>query len=161
MRWPDLVASRRRGPGQRGRRAAGQPSTRAARPFALSVCLVLVAQTCQVARGQTEPTNTAFASALALAPEVTREVRFSQAHRATASLEPSPSGLGNTSRGSGTERLAVSMAGAARQNLFESGTETARQALLDCLRGDYPGGGMGALSLPFHRPSARTDHCAR
>jgi hypothetical protein len=57
--------------------------------------------------------------------------------------------------------LAAAMTGTARQSITQAGTEAATQALLDCQKGDYPGGGMGSLSLPSHRASARADHCFR
>lgn len=59
------------------------------------------------------------------------------------------------------ERLARSMASGAHRGLLGSGIETAKEALLECQKGDYPGGGMGLLSMPLGRPSSRTDHCFR
>lgn len=56
-------------------------------------------------------------------------------------------------------KFGYSVSAAAKASLVELGVATARQALQDCLDGDYPGGGMGALSLPFGRPTARTAHC--
>ena len=53
------------------------------------------------------------------------------------------------------------MASGAHRGLLESGIETAKEALLECQKGDYPGGGMGLLSMPLGRPSSRTDHCFR
>jgi hypothetical protein len=58
-------------------------------------------------------------------------------------------------------RLGFAVAASARQSIAEQGVAAARQALLDCQKGDYPGGGMGVLSMPFQRPSAITDHCRR
>ena len=64
-----------------------------------------------------------------------------------------------TSLHSAESKLAKSISSAATLSLVELGTSTARQALQDCLKGEYPGGGMGVLSLPQGRPSATTDHC--
>ena len=49
----------------------------------------------------------------------------------------------------------------AKQSISEQGVATAKQALLDCQKGDYPGGGLGILSMPYQRPNAITDHCHR
>ena len=57
--------------------------------------------------------------------------------------------------------LSQSMTSAARVSLLEQGVETSRQALIDCQKGDYPGGGMGLLSMSFANASAQTDHCRR
>jgi hypothetical protein len=51
------------------------------------------------------------------------------------------------------------LANAAKISIIEQGVNTSKQALLDCQKGEYPGGGMGVLSLPHGRPSAITDHC--
>ncbi len=59
------------------------------------------------------------------------------------------------------DRLSASIAAAARPGWIERGVEGSREALLECNKGDYPGGGMGLMSLPFARPSALTDHCRR
>ena len=59
------------------------------------------------------------------------------------------------------DRLAASMAAAANVDALQAGVERTKEALVECRRGDYPGGGQGVLSLPFARPSARTDHCWR
>ena len=56
-------------------------------------------------------------------------------------------------------KLASSIAAAGTVDILQRGTAIARQAVLDCLNGDYPGGGMGLLSMPTARPTARTDHC--
>jgi hypothetical protein len=63
--------------------------------------------------------------------------------------------------GSRSERLRVSIAASAKASLVEQGIGTAIEAIQDCLKGDYPGGGMGSLSFPLGQPSARTDHCYR
>jgi hypothetical protein len=57
--------------------------------------------------------------------------------------------------------LAKSIAAAANRGLVESGVDAAKAALIERQRDAYPGGGMGLLSMPFARPSARTDHCFR
>ena len=57
--------------------------------------------------------------------------------------------------------LSRSMASAAKVSLLEQGVEASRQALIDCQKGDYPGGGAGLLSMPFANASAQTDHCRR
>jgi len=57
--------------------------------------------------------------------------------------------------------LARSIALTAKVSLIEQGIEASPQALIDCQKGDYPGGGMGLLSLPFQNASAQTDHCRR
>lgn len=59
------------------------------------------------------------------------------------------------------DALARSLAAAGRVSLLEQGVSSARQALIECQKGDYPGGGMGLLSLPSQRPEAQTDHCRR
>ena len=58
-------------------------------------------------------------------------------------------------------RLVQAISQSAMVSIAEHGIAAARQALLDCQKGDYPGGGMGIMSLPFQRPSAATDHCRR
>ena len=52
--------------------------------------------------------------------------------------------------------LARSIALTAHVSLIDQGIEASRQALIDCQKGDYPGGGMGLLSLPFQNASAQT-----
>jgi len=59
------------------------------------------------------------------------------------------------------EKLALSIASAANQSFVQSSIEVAKEAILGCQKGDYPGGGMGLLSMPLGRPSSRTDHCFR
>ena len=59
------------------------------------------------------------------------------------------------------DRLSASIAAAARPGWIERGVEGSREALLECNKGDYPGGGMGLMSMPFAKPSALTDHCRR
>ena len=59
------------------------------------------------------------------------------------------------------EKLTKSIAMAAKRSLAQSGVEVAKEAILECQKGDYPGGGMGLLSMPLGRPSSRTDHCFR
>ena len=56
-------------------------------------------------------------------------------------------------------KLASSIAAASTPDIVQRGTAISKQAVLDCLKGDYPGGGMGSLSMPFGRPNALTDHC--
>ena len=56
-------------------------------------------------------------------------------------------------------KMASSIAAAGTVDILQRGTAIAKQAVLDCLNGDYPGGGMGLLSMPTARPRARTDHC--
>ena len=63
------------------------------------------------------------------------------------------------SSGSPGSKLASSIAAAATVDILQLGTAIAKQAVLDCMNGDYPGGGMGLLSMPLARPTARTDHC--
>ena len=58
-------------------------------------------------------------------------------------------------------RLTAAMAAAANVGVLQSGVARTKEALVECQRGDYPGGGQGVLSLPFARPAARTDHCWR
>ena len=58
-------------------------------------------------------------------------------------------------------RLAKSFAAAGTQSFLQSGIESSIEALRECQRGDYPGGGSGLLSMPFGRPQSRTDHCFR
>jgi hypothetical protein len=41
------------------------------------------------------------------------------------------------------------------------GSEVQRSAKGDCLKGDYLGGGMGLLSLPFLAAAALRDQCRR
>ena len=60
-----------------------------------------------------------------------------------------------------TNKLAASIAAAGNDGLLRHGTNIAKQALLDCQSGDYPGGGMGTLSLPDGRAESRTAHCRR
>lgn len=57
--------------------------------------------------------------------------------------------------------LAEAIALAAPPGLLQAGFDAAKQAIVDCQRGDYPGGGLGLLSLPFGTAHARTDHCFR
>jgi hypothetical protein len=56
-------------------------------------------------------------------------------------------------------KLASAIAAAGTVDIVQRGTAIARQAVLDCLKGEYPGGGMGSLSMPLLRPTALTDHC--
>ena len=58
-------------------------------------------------------------------------------------------------------RMAKAIAASAHIGILEQGIASAQQALIDCQKGDYPGGGMGLLSMPYFRPSAITDHCRR
>jgi hypothetical protein len=69
--------------------------------------------------------------------------------------------LGVKSAEHSPSRLSAGIAAAAKVSLSELGISAASEAILECLKGDYPGGGMGPLSLPFARVSARTDHCRR
>lgn len=57
------------------------------------------------------------------------------------------------------DRFAAAIASAGNAGFVEEGTAGSRQAILECNKGDYPGGGMGLLSLPQGRPSATGDHC--
>ena len=57
--------------------------------------------------------------------------------------------------------LSKSMTSAAKVSVLEQGIEASRQALIDCQKGDYSGGGMGLLSMPFQAASAQSDHCRR
>jgi hypothetical protein len=58
-----------------------------------------------------------------------------------------------------SSKLAAAISAAGNVDMVQGGVAGSKWALLECQRGDYPGGGMGVLSLPFGRPSARTDHC--
>lgn len=66
-----------------------------------------------------------------------------------------------TSSERGGYRLARSMASAASRGVVQSGIEIAKESILECQKGDYPGGGMGLLSMPMGRPASRIDHCFR
>ena len=66
-----------------------------------------------------------------------------------------------TSSGPRADRWAKSIASSANRGLTQRGVETAKEALIECQRGDYPGGGVGLLSMPIGRPASRTDHCFR
>jgi len=57
--------------------------------------------------------------------------------------------------------LAKAISASAHASLIDLGVSTARQALIDCQKGDYPGGGMGLQSLPTQQPEAQSDHCRR
>ena len=58
--------------------------------------------------------------------------------------------------------LAKGISQAAQVGLLARGTEVARQAVQECLKGgEYPEGGMGELSFAAGRPSAIADHCRR
>ena len=46
-------------------------------------------------------------------------------------------------------------------SLIDQGTAISEQALIDCQKGDYPGGGMGLLSIATMKPSAHAEHCRR
>lgn len=59
------------------------------------------------------------------------------------------------------QRLARSISLAARESLFSAGIKSSESAVIECVDGDYPGGGMGLLSQPYLAASARTDHCRR
>ena len=59
------------------------------------------------------------------------------------------------------DRFAAAIAASAHHGLIDDGVAVARQALLECQHGDYPGGGAGVLSMPFGRPESRTGHCFR
>lgn len=52
---------------------------------------------------------------------------------------------------------ALSLAG--KTSLVDQGVSAWKQALIDCQKGEYPGGGTGVLSLPQGRPTVITDHC--
>jgi hypothetical protein len=92
----------------------------------------------------------AFAQGVTSTGLVVREEPFSAAAVASVmSSEP----LAN--------RWAKPIASAAHRSLIQSGVETAKEALIECQRGDYPGGGMGLRSMPIGRPESRTDHCFR
>ena len=60
-----------------------------------------------------------------------------------------------------SHKLGASIASAASIGILQRGTDIATEALLECQKGSYRGGGMGALSMPFGRPESRTDHCWR
>jgi hypothetical protein len=60
-----------------------------------------------------------------------------------------------------TGKLGTSIALTARAGIVEQGVATAKEAIQSCQKGDYPGGGLGLLSLPSGRESARTAHCQR
>jgi hypothetical protein len=60
-----------------------------------------------------------------------------------------------------TRNLGASIAATAKAGVVEQGVATAKEAIQSCQKGDYPGGGMGLLSLPSGRESARTGHCQR
>lgn len=55
--------------------------------------------------------------------------------------------------------LGSAIARAGKIDLMQQGIEASRQAILECIKGDYPGGGLGLASMPLARPTARTDHC--
>ncbi len=59
------------------------------------------------------------------------------------------------------DRLARGIASAYHPGLIELGVKASKDALLECQKGDYPGGGIGLLSMPLARPNAVTDHCRR
>jgi len=69
--------------------------------------------------------------------------------------------VGLTSFESQSEKFAKSMSSAANRGLIQSGIEASKEAILECQKGDDPGGGTGLLSMPVGRPSSRTDHCFR
>ena len=66
---------------------------------------------------------------------------------------------GLTSFESQSEKFAKSISSAADRGLIQTGVEASKEAILECQKGDYPGGGTGLLSMPLGRPSSRTDHC--
>ena len=77
---------------------------------------------------------------------------------------PGIAGLERVGLGVGTEptnKLAASITAAGNDGLLRHGTNIAKRALLDCQSGDYPGGGIGTLSLPDGRAESRTAHCRR
>ena len=57
--------------------------------------------------------------------------------------------------------LVRSIKASAAVGLVELGTAAAKEAIIDCQKGDYPGGGMGLLSLPFGAGGVIADHCRR
>jgi hypothetical protein len=57
--------------------------------------------------------------------------------------------------------LATAIHQAAVVGVLEAGVAAAKEALVECQKGEYPGGGMGSLSFPFGRVGAITDHCRR
>ena len=59
------------------------------------------------------------------------------------------------------DRLARSIEAAGHTGFIEQGVKASKEALLECQKGDYPGGGMGLMSMPLARPNAVTDHCRR
>lgn len=81
------------------------------------------------------------------------------ASQSVLSRQPSAAALVASTRPEQGNHLARSIARAASESIVELGTATAKQAVLDCLKGEYPGGGMGSLSLPFGRAAVQTDHC--
>jgi hypothetical protein len=55
--------------------------------------------------------------------------------------------------------LSKEISEAAKVGLLDQGVEASREALLDCQKGDYPGGGLGLLSLPFGQVTEQSHHC--
>ena len=124
----------------------------------MSCSVLLQVLPLSMAFGQVIPTGDASISAPAVGAEFPRRAVVAVAHeRATSGRVHAFTS--NTAALSPRQSLANSIARSARRSVIERGTQTAKEAVLDCLKGDYPGGGMGLLSLPFGRSSARTDHC--
>ena len=67
----------------------------------------------------------------------------------------------STNPSSAADSLARAVAQSAQAGWLERGVATAKEALAECIKGDYPGGGMGLFSMPYLRPSATADHCRR
>ena len=133
-------------------------NTIAIRRLALGFGLLLQSLSPSVVFGQTSPTVGTPVGVPAAVPEI-RMLSQPAVAFGLSTARQTPVIASRASRGSARESLADSIARATRRSLIDLGTETAKEAVLDCLKGDYPGGGMGLLSLPFGRASAHTDHC--
>jgi hypothetical protein len=64
-------------------------------------------------------------------------------------------------RGADGSRLERAIQASAATSLWELGTATSWQALLDCQAGSYPGSNFGVLGSAQSRPEAQPDHCRR
>jgi hypothetical protein len=75
-----------------------------------------------------------------------------------------PSGAAAPARPTTTpaqDRLSRGIEAAGTIGFIEHGVQASKEALIECQKGDYPGGGMGLMSMPLARPNAVTDHCRR
>ena len=135
-------------------------STIAIRRLALGFGVLLQSLSLSDVFGQTSPTVGTPVGVPAAAPEIAMLglPNFAFDHSAARDSLLFPR---RASHGAARQSLADSIARATRRSLIDLGTEAAKEAVLDCLKGDYPAGGMGLLSLPFGRASAHTDHCVQ